>query len=164
MKLHDVSTSLTLVASLLSLSGQAHAAADQGIDFDIGSPAPITVNSTSASAATVLKTVTATCPQNGFLFATATANFIPRPDANQVVNFHSSISKDTTAYDFKTNYDVILKGVIDEIRLPANPSLRVDSCSAGKSVTYRFLSFKGLGTQLIVVNPGLVVTFFQTKI
>lgn len=164
MKLHTVLTSLTLAGSLCALTGQAYAAADQGIDFDIGTAAPVTVNSTSASAATVLKTVTATCPQNGFLFAMATANFIPRPDANEVVNFSSSISKDSTAYDFKASYNVILKSVIDDIRLSANPSMRVDTCSAGQSVRYRFLTFKALGTQLIVVNPGLVVTFFQTRI
>ncbi|MGH8612201.1 MAG: hypothetical protein ACREYF_09215 [Gammaproteobacteria bacterium] len=131
MKLKSVLTSLTVAGSLIGLTGQAYAAADQGIDFAIGSFPAVTVNSTSASAPTVLQTVTATCPAKGFLWATATANFDPSPDANEIVTFHSSISKDSTAYDFKTSYDVFLRSVIGEIRLSANPSMRVDTCSAG---------------------------------
>jgi hypothetical protein len=49
----------------------------------------------------------------------------------------------------------------------SNPLMRVDSCTAGQSVTYRFLASKlssNVSDPVDAEQPDLVVTFFQTRI
>jgi hypothetical protein len=163
MRFHHALTSLAL-ASTLALAGQAHAAADQGIDFDPAT-ASVSIASTSVSNPTILRTVTATCPQSGFLYAMASSQFNPRPGAVNGAQFIYSLSKNSTAFDNSARYDFAIRAITDLAFVPASTLMRVDSLTAGQSVTYRLVAVKGVDiAALLAVQPKLVVTFFQTKI
>ncbi len=176
MKLKNILNSLTLAGSLCALTGQAYAAADQGIDFDPGGNSIVIVSSTSVSTPNILRTVTATCLQNGFLFATAATAFsIRTTKAPKFAGIIYSLAKDSTTRDiFHFNALNFLIPVdpaeitgTNLVRMGSNPLMRVDSCTAGQSVTYRFLASKlssNVSDPVDAEQPDLVVTFFQTRI
>ena len=164
MKLHNVLTLSTLAGSLFALAPQAYADNDQGIDFNTG-PNSLAVTSISITTPNVLATVTATCPQAGFLFATASSQFNVTPGVVNGAQFLYSLAKDATGVDNATRYDVVIREITSLSFLPASSLMRVDSCSAGQSVTYRFVAVKGVDvSKLTAVRPKLVVTFSQAKI
>jgi hypothetical protein len=164
MNLRNAFTAFTLLGSLVALGPQAHAV--EGIDFDTGS-ASVSVTSTSFTTPTVLRTVTATCPNTGFLLATASSLFTATPGAVNGTQFTYSIAKDSTAVDNNTRYTVAMRDIQDPsgASVPGSALMRVDSCTAGQSVVYRFLGVKGVDlVKLNATQPKLVVTFFQRKI
>jgi hypothetical protein len=164
MNFRQAFTAVTMLGSLLAFGPQAQAI--EGIDFDTGS-ATVSVTSTSTVTPTVLRTVTATCPNTGFLLATASSLFTATPGAVNGTQFLYSIAKDATTFDNTTRYTVAMRDIKDPggASVPSSALMRVDSCTAGQSVTYRFLAAKGVDlVKLNATQPKLVVTFFQKKI
>jgi len=164
---------LTLVGSLFALAPLVHAQPAAGIDFDTGSTT-IILSSTNGAPPDVLKSVTATCRTNGFLWATATAAF----EADTVgatakkASVVYSLEKGTAAID-PTTINIL------EFFVPLSPSgsagfasavgstMRVDSCTAGQTVTYNFTARRqGLtaADKVQANRPKLVVTFFEQRI
>ena len=95
----------------------------------------------------------------------ASSQFNPRPGAVNGAQFIYSLSKNSTAFDNSARYDFAIRAITDLAFVPASTLMRVDSCTAGQSVTYRFVAVKGVDmAALLAVQPKLVVTFFQTKI
>lgn len=170
MKLHNVLTSLTLAGSLFALTGQVYAA-ESGIDFGSGGFIK-SVNSTGTSV-TRLASVTATCPQNGFLYAMGSATFIAvSQNTPKVAHIRYSVAKslilDPSAEQdllFRTNGAV--NGPNNQEQVGASPIVRFDSCTAGQSITYEFVATRGgsnAAEGISAFQPRLVVTFFQNKI
>lgn len=187
MKLRNALTSLTLVGSFIALAPQGHAvvppppdclvgeceppppAPDQGIDFPTGDGSLI-VTSRSDLTPDVLRMVTATCPQAGFLYAMAGTSFlffnsVLPPSGETKVGVRYSLSKDLTSLDPNFHdFEFVLENKADVSSVPV---MRVDSCTAGQSVTYRFNARK-LGTagdfEATAFHPSLVVTFFKNRI
>jgi hypothetical protein len=167
---------LTLIGSLIALAPQAYADNDQGIDFDAGGNSIVLVSSTSVSTPNILRTVTATCPQNGFLFATAATAFVVKTtNAPKFAGIIYSLAKDSTTRDtshfnalnFLVPVDPAKITGTNLVRVGSNSLMRVDSCTAGQSVTYRFLASKlssNASDPVDAEQPTLVVTFFQARI
>ena len=173
MKLRHIVSMLTLIGSLLALAPLSRAQSATGIDFDTGSTT-IILSSTSGAPPAVLKSVTATCRTNGFLWATATAAF-------EATTVGTTAKKARAVYSLEKNSAVIDPTTINilEFFVPLSPSgtagfasavgstMRVDSCTIGQSVTYNFTARReGLtAADTVQANrPKLVVTFFEQRI
>lgn len=162
MNLRQTCTMLTLLGSL-ALAPLAFA---DGIDFDTRSES-VSVTSMSVSTPNILRTVTATCPQNGFLLATASSQFNATPGAVNGTQFIYSIAKDATAVDNTTRYNVAMRDIKDPggASVSSSALMRVDSCNQGQSVTYNFVAVKGVDlVKLNAAQPKLVVTFDRRRI
>jgi hypothetical protein len=170
MKLGKTFTTLALMGSLIALASQCYAQ----IDFDTGGSSNVVVSSTSGSQPTQLRTVTAICRVNGFLFATVASAFSVTTTGTspKFAEVDYSIAKDSTAMDTPTfnslRFPVPLQpSGTAGVASAAGSTMRVDNCTAGQSVTYRFVAVRvGLTASDTVtsIRPKLVVTFFETKL
>lgn len=118
---------------------------------------------------TVLRVVTVTCPAAGFLMAQGSAHIQLTPLAGiDTVQGGISITRNSRApFPADPNHynsivlstpnggNAVLPGFIQ----------RVDSCSQGQKITYRFVAWhESASDASIALGPRLVVQFFSDKI
>lgn len=165
-------TALALASSLCMLAPQAYAVGESGIDFGNGGFLK-SVNSTG-SAVTELASVTATCPQNGFLYAMGSATFQAQAlNTPKVAHIRYSVARDVLSLDISAEQDLVFRvngavngsSILEQVG--ASPVVRLDSCTAGQSITYRFVANRGASNAaegISAFQPRISVIFFQNKI
>lgn len=154
---------LAAAAAMVLAGGVAFANPEAGGKFSQASSF-VFIPSVSAAAPTILRTVSIKCPVAGFLLANAEASFqlsFSTATPNSPAVMHYGISR-TTAFD--TQHD-------HAIELPTNPvnpiipgsMQRFDNCTAGQTITYRFIAFLvgGLTAATNASQPTLSAIFLR---
>jgi hypothetical protein len=148
----------------------------QNIGFDASqNTGPVSINTRSVSAPTVLNTVTVTCPAAGYLVATASTLFTFHVESLYLDSrgpviagrLAYSLTADSTSFQASHQHNVSGDYPVGFFALPATMQ-RVGACAAGQSVTHRFLATRGSLSNnnypLTAVQPRLVVVFYRDKL
>lgn len=155
-----------IAGGLSTLSSQAFANPEAGADYSQSSSS-VTIASSSTATPTILRTVTVVCPVTGFTIARADSQFGlffsgSGPTYSGTIAY--GISRNSTAFDF--NHYHFLQGYSGS-SFQYNPGgiQRADTCGAGQSVTYRFVSYlsTGLTTFTYAWQPKLTVEGFRDR-
>jgi len=160
----QISKNVGLVATvaLVLVSGVALANPEAGGDYS-QTTTPVPITSASPTAPTILRSVTLKCPAAGLLFGNADAGFRLAPSDPSLgpAALRYGISR-TTAFDSSnyhevyTTYDTIVPAGIQ----------RFDTCTAGQTVTYRFLSYLAFNVATSsswAYQPRLSVIFLRDR-
>jgi hypothetical protein len=131
-------------------------------------PATTNITSTLIGTPTIVTTLTVTCPQVGSVLVTATGESAAQTNVAGT-NFNGlaySISRNSTATD---PANVVQSSALATFNGDANRDFlnasRVDSCTAGESVTYRLTAYRSqaaTGPASFIYNGRLVGQFFAT--
>lgn len=122
----------------------------------------VNISSTSPSAPTVVNTVIVKCPSAGLLISAATAQitmgtFNGQADEADVIY---SITKNSTAQDINKQH-TLREYTSSGTAFAAASSQRFDTCTAGQTLTFRFVVHRLSATSASAEKSGLVVTFIQ---
>ncbi|MFH0343835.1 MAG: hypothetical protein ACHBNF_17330 [Chromatiales bacterium] len=153
---------LPALLGLFALTGQALANPEVGADYS-STTSRVTITSSSTITPTILRTVTVVCPVTGFTIAHADTQFgLVFSGSEGVVGY--GISRNSTAFD--ENHHHALEGEAAD-SFESNPGAisRFDTCSAGQSVTYRFVAYlsRGLTTSTFAWQPKLSVVHYRDR-
>jgi hypothetical protein len=146
---------------------------EAGIDYDTNTGS-VTIASTSASSPTLLQgPITITCPRSGYIHAQGSGGYsyvrAGSTSATAVPYIWYGVSTTTsldtsnaTIHGEKQGASSTVNAVLGYSPITTD---RVDSCSAGQSLTYRFVAIRGGGAGDLsgVANPRLVATYYPTR-
>lgn len=145
--------------ALISLAFTPAARAAPGFGFS-QSGASFDVTTLSTAAPNVIRTVTATCPKKGKLWANATGRMTFDVTSNQFAGtVVYALSRNSTAMqaDFQQN---LFGRCVDNFANVPVAIQRVDNCNSGANVTYRLLATRGtFSANVKFWKPALVVSF-----
>lgn len=169
MKRTNLLTSLTVAGALFALGGQAHATSWGDYSQSTSS---VSVGATNPSDTTVLNTVTVVCPAfDGWLVATADAEFISHAlhalPTDGLIGY--SITRDNVApIASDNNHNKLLSDeyMVQSYHYTSAGMQRVDSCTPGQSVTYKFVAWNwsSSNASLSAVYPRMTVQFISNTI
>lgn len=152
------------VCFLVLVENHAQATPEVGFDFSQTSNT-ITINTISTASPNVLRTVTIICPAAGYSVVTANALFqfnVNNPTFPGTIAY--SLSRNSTSFQSAHQHNVFGNYVDDFHVFPATIQ-RIDSCTAGQSVTYRFLATQGSNVfDTTAKQPSLVVVFYRDRL
>ncbi|WP_139559660.1 hypothetical protein [Methylotetracoccus oryzae] len=155
-KVNRISSALIAMGVTLG-SGAAWANPEAGGDYS-QTTTLVTIDSSSTGSPNILRSVTVVCPVTGFLLAQADAQF--------GLNFTTAGSDGALGYGISrtiaidSNHYHFLQGA-SASGFQYNPGSiqRFDTCTAGQSITYRFVAYLlyGLSTSTYAWQPKLSV-------
>lgn len=152
------------VSALFLVANQAKATPEVGFDFSQTS-SNITINTISTASPNVLRTVTIICPAAGYSVATANTLFefnVNNPTFPGTIAY--SLSRNSASFQSAHQHNVFGNYVEDFHIFPATIQ-RIDSRTAGQSVTYRFLATQGTNVfDVTAKQPSLVVVFYRDRL
>lgn len=125
----------------------------------------VNITSSSSTAPTILRSVTVKCPVAGFLIANADAEFgLGMTDLNADGTLAYGISR-TTALDFNNYHFIEGRDPVDGVVSNPGGLQRFDICTAGQTITYRFVAYlvEGLGPPTGAHQPRLSVIFLRDR-
>ncbi|RYU62469.1 hypothetical protein EWI61_03015 [Methylolobus aquaticus] len=156
-KINRFSSALIALGVTLG-SGAAWANPEAGGDY-AQSTTSIGIPSSSSATPTILRSVTVVCPVAGFLLAQADAQFGMQMSGGAWAEgtLGYGISRNT-AFDFN-HYHYIEGASGDGFQYNPGSIQRFDTCTAGQSITYRFVAYllSGLSTSTYAWQPKLSV-------
>jgi hypothetical protein len=125
---------------------------------------PVTISSLNANIPTILRTVGIKCPAAGSLIVNADASFSISFNAGATFGtLHYAVSR-TTTYDNADDHVISVPNTGFNPTIPAGAQ-RFDSCTAGQTITYRFVAFLfgGLTAATSAIQPRLSVIFVRDR-
>ena len=159
----QISRDVGLVATVATVlvSGVAFANPEVGGDYS-QTTTPVAITSSSPTTPSVLRSVSIKCPATGLLFGHADAAFrvgVSNPSLGQgVVRYGISL---TTAFDYSNYHEVYTTS--SDTFVPAGIQ-RFDTCTAGQTLTYRFLAYVGSNlSSPYAYQPRLSVIFVRDR-
>ncbi len=157
-------TSTLLVSAFFLVGSRAHATPEVGFDFSQTSNT-LAVNTLSTNTPNVLRTVTLVCPQAGHTVATANTRFqFNVGNAAFPGTIAYSLTRGSTSFQSDHQHNIFGNYVDDFHVFPATMQ-RIDSCTAGQSVTYRFLATQGTNVfDVTARQPSLVVVYYRDRL
>jgi hypothetical protein len=127
----------------------------------------ISIDSSNFNNATLLNTVNVTCPNDGWLVAQAEATFQLDPTVvGQTVWVRYSITNDG-ANGIDSNHDRSLQAfVMESVHEVPGAIMRIDRCSAGQEVEYRFVAQRvsNADSTSAAFGPRMSVQWFRRPI
>jgi hypothetical protein len=155
---------LIFMSLLLLLNASVQATPEVGFDFSQTSNT-VEIDTLSTATPNILRTVTIVCPDDGFTVATANALFsFNVSNTNFPGTIAYSLSRNSTSFQSNHQHNIFGRYVDNFQVLPVTIQ-RIDSCSDGQSVTYRFLATRGtFSFDVSAKQPNLVVVFYRDRI
>ncbi|MGY6216947.1 hypothetical protein ACW73L_17460 [Methylolobus aquaticus] len=144
-------------------SGAAWANPEAGGDY-AQSTTSVVIDSSSSATPNILRSVTVVCPVTGFLLAQADAQFGMNFTTAGVDGILAYGISRSAALDFN-HYHYLQGGSTGGFQYNPGSIQRFDTCTAGQSITYRFVAFlnSGLTTSTYAWQPKLSVIHLRDR-
>ena len=156
------------IAALTAIAAAGPASATSWEDYSqLTTSDAIQITSPDVHDAQMLRTVSVVCPTDGYVVATADSGFDYYPTSVPgVAAYGYSITRDTSApYEADQKHWRNVSIPLNAGQIWSSGMLqRADTCTAGQTMTFRFVAFNYGGGSFYAQQPRMTVRFFDQRI